>query len=148
MGATTIFIPVRFIEEPIEVFFIKPPLLEKAPGCPDRFSWREVAYKIDEKISEWHDYQRKGRMARNMTPEHTARAGKRGSWGVGLTYFRVRASLATSVATPGVTPNTASSATSNIRIFDLYYDRAPRDIDHRKGGWFIFRELIENDPGA
>lgn len=148
MSTATIFTPLRFIEEPIEVSFITPPLLEKAPGCPDSFRWREVTYRIDEMISEWHDYQRKGRMARNMAPEHAARAGQHGSWGVGLTYFRVRASIATWTAILDVTSNTTANVVSNVRIFDLYYNRAPRDIDHRKGSWFIYRELIENAPGT
>jgi hypothetical protein len=30
---------------------------------------------------------------------------------------------------------------SSERIFDLYYDRAPKDINHRKGGWCLYREL-------
>jgi hypothetical protein len=29
----------------------------------------------------------------------------------------------------------------------LYYDRAPKDIDRRKGGWFLFRELEEREAG-
>jgi hypothetical protein len=31
--------------------------------------------------------------------------------------------------------------TSGGRIFDLYYDRAPKDVDQRKGGWFLDKEL-------
>jgi hypothetical protein len=28
-------------------------------------------------------------------------------------------------------------------IFDLYYDRAMKSVDDRKGQWFVYRELVE-----
>lgn len=112
---------LRFIQEAITVAFDQPPLLEKKPGCPNRFTWRDELFEIEELLAEWHDYQRRGRMARNMRPAHAAVAQQRGSWGVGLDYFRVR--------------------TAGGRIFDLYYDRAPADAGHRKGAWFLDREL-------
>lgn len=113
--------PLRFIAEPIEVQFDQAPKLEKKPGCPDRFIWRGLTYHIEEGLSEWHDYGRKGRMAHNMRPEHLASAKKRGSWGVGRDYFRVR--------------------TDAKQIFDLYYDRAPKKATDRKGKWTLFREM-------
>jgi hypothetical protein len=113
--------PLRFIEEPVEVIFDHPPMLEKKPGCPDGFYWRGSTYRIVEVLSEWHNYQRRGRMARNMRPEHAVTARMRGSWGVGQDYFRV--------------------ITESGQLFDLYYDRAPKNVDHRKGGWFLFQEL-------
>jgi len=115
--------PIRFISEPIEAHFLEPPALEKKPGPPNSFTWRGEVYKVVEVLSEWVDYTRKGRMARNMQPQHAAVASRRGSWGVGLFYFRVR--------------------TETGRIFDLYYDRAPKDADHRKGEWFLYQELEE-----
>ena len=117
--------PLRFISEPVDVYFDQPPLLEKKPGPPAAFAWRGERYQIIEVLSEWHDYRRRGRMARNMQPQHATAAARRGSWGVGQDYFRVR--------------------TSNGRIFDLYYDRAPKDVDQRKGSWFLDKELAE--PG-
>jgi hypothetical protein len=117
--------PSRFINEPIDVYFARSPLLEKKPGCPDGFTWREQRYPIVELISEWHDYKRRGRMARNMRPEHAARASGRGSWGVGQDYYRVR--------------------TANGQIFDLYYDRAPKSVDERKGAWFLDKELTKTE---
>jgi hypothetical protein len=27
------------------------------------------------------------------------------------------------------------------QIFDLYYDRAPKNADDRKGAWFLYREM-------
>jgi hypothetical protein len=83
-----------------------------------------MTFEIVEILSEWHEYKRRGRMARNMSPEHAAVAESRGSWGVGQDYYRVR--------------------TTDGRIFDIYYDRAPKDVNHRKGGWFLYRELAEN----
>lgn len=116
-------IPTRFINQPVEVQFDQAPLLEKTPNCPDRFTWGDEQFEIVELISEWRDYRRQGRMARNMRPEHAAKASRRGSWGVGQFYFRVR--------------------TQQDRIFDLYYDRAPKDVDRRKGAWFLDKELGE-----
>lgn len=112
----------RFIGEAITVGFDQPPLLEKRPGCPDQFTWGEETFIIVEKLAEWHDYQRRGRMAQNMQPEHLERAAQRGSWGVGRDYFRVRTDIG--------------------RVFELYYDRAPKSVDQRKGSWFLFQELI------
>jgi hypothetical protein len=82
-----------------------------------------MSYKIAELVSEWHDYQRRGRMARNMQPAHAARAATRGSWGVGRDYFRVRI--------------------EDGRVFDLCYDREPKDVDNRKGAWFLAKEVEE-----
>jgi hypothetical protein len=113
--------PLRFISEPVEVIFDDAPLLEKKPGCPDGFIWRGEQFRVVELLSEWHDYHRRGRMARNMRPEHAAVAETRGSWGVGQDYYRVR--------------------TGGNRIFDLYYDRSPKDADRRKGAWFLDREM-------
>jgi hypothetical protein len=119
------FIPIRFINQPVDVQFDQPQLLEKTPRCPDRFEWQAEQFPIVELISEWRDYRRQGRMARNMRPEHAVKAAMRGSWGVGQFYFRVR--------------------TQQGRIFDLYYDRAPKDVDRRKGAWFLEKELRDAD---
>ncbi len=117
--------PLRFISEPVEVYFEQPPLLEKKPACPSGFTWRGEIFQILETIAEWQDYTRRGRMARNMRPTHAATAGQRGSWGVGLHYFRVQ--------------------TDQNRVFDIYYDRAPKDADHRKGGWFLYQEVVVDE---
>lgn len=113
--------PIHFIAEQIEVAFDQPPALEKKPGPPARFTWRGHTFQVVELLSEWVDYERRGRMRRNMQPQHAAVASQRGSWGVGLFYFRVR--------------------TDDGRFFDIYYDRAPKDTDNRKGAWFVFQEL-------
>lgn len=115
--------PLHFIDEPITVEFDEPPLLEKKPSCPDRFVWRGDTYTITELIHEWMDTTRRGRNARNMRPSHLITAATRGSWGVGRQHFRVR--------------------TESGRLFDLYYDREPKDADDRKGHWVLFRELAE-----
>lgn len=112
---------IRFISEPVEISFSKPLELEKKPVSPVSFRWRELDYQITSVISEWVDYGRRGRMANNMQPAHLETARKRGSWGVGQFYFRV--------------------LTAEGKIFDLYYDRAPRSVDDRKGEWFLDREL-------
>ena len=113
--------PLRFIGEPVQVEFEEPPVLEKKPGCRDAFIWRGKTYRIVETLSEWHDYARRGRMASNMSPAHAAVASRRGSWGVGRDFFRAR--------------------TDTGQVFDLYYDRAPKKVDDRKGAWFLYREM-------
>lgn len=118
--------PILFVGEPIVVEYDQPPILEKKPDCPDRFIWRGKTYPVIALLGEWTDYRRRGQMARNMRPEHAATASRRGSLGVGQFFFRVQ--------------------TENNQVFDLYYDRAPKDVDHRKGGWFLFQEL--SIPGA
>lgn len=113
--------PLHFIGEAITVEFDEPPLWEKKPGCPNRFSWRAETYVVAEMLSEWSDYTRRGRAARNMQPQHAAVAATRGSWGVGRYYFQIR--------------------TTTGRVFELYYDRAPKGADERKGAWFLVSEL-------
>jgi hypothetical protein len=118
----------RFIAEPITAHFDQPPLLEKKPGCPAAFAWRGETYRVVEKLREWHDYTRRGRMARNMQPQHAAAAASRGSWGVGRDFFRVRV--------------------ESGRVFDIYYDRAPKGAEARKGAWFLYREVSGEDEAG
>ncbi len=60
-------------------------------------------------------------MARNMRPAHAEAVSTRGSLNVGRFYFRVKV--------------------DSGRIFDIYYDRAMKNVDDRKGQWVIYREL-------
>ena len=115
--------PTHFYDEPIEVRFEVPPVREKTPPCPDGFTWNGRDYRILEKLAEWSDFTRRGKSARNMRPSHAAVASGRGSLGVGRFYFRVRV--------------------DSGQIYDIYYDRAPKDADRRKGQWFVYRELAE-----
>ncbi|MFH1689778.1 MAG: DUF6504 family protein [Candidatus Eisenbacteria bacterium] len=117
--------PLRFISERVEPLFADEKGFEKRPLCLRGFVWHGQTYQIDECLSEWRDYARRGKMAHNMRPSHLVSAEKRGSRGVGRHYFRVR--------------------TNDGRVFDLYYDRAPRDTADRKGSWHLFREM---EPGA
>jgi len=116
--------PLHFFDGPIEVIFDQPPALEKKPPCPNGFIWQSVTYRIDEPLAEWHDYRRKGRMASNMRPVHAEAASHKGSWGVGRFYFRVRV--------------------ESGQIFELYYDRAPKGSQQRKGAWVLVGELAED----
>jgi Domain of unknown function (DUF6504) len=115
------FEPLHFIDVPIEVRFRTEPALEKTPPCPDGFTWEGREYRVSEMLAQWSDFTRRGRMARNMQPQHAAVAAGRGSLGVGRFFFRVR--------------------TDDGRVFDLYYDRAIKDASHRKGAWTLYREL-------
>jgi len=113
--------PLRFIDEPISVEFDEAPAFAKRPDCPDRLLWNDQAHEVNELLAQWHDYSRRGRMASNMRPTHLASASLRGSWGVGRFFFRVRV--------------------QSDRIFDIYYDRAPRGASDRKGSWVLWREM-------
>jgi hypothetical protein len=111
----------HFLDEPIEVSFDSPPAYEKTPPCPDGFGWAGRDYRVIEKISEWADFERRGRASRNMRPAHLEAAASRGSLNVGRFFFRVRVDTG--------------------QCFDLYYDRAMKSLDDRKGQWMIYREV-------
>lgn len=115
--------PIRFISESVEVIFEKPPRFEKVPDCPDGFIWEDISYLIVELVREWRDFTRKGRMAHSMRPANLRKAARRGSVGVGRFNFRVKV--------------------EGGRIFDLYYDRAVKSADQRKGSWTLHLELEE-----
>lgn len=119
----TEFTPIHFIDEPIDPLFEVPPTYEKSPTCPNGFIWDEKKYQIVTSLSEWADFTRRGKSARNMRPAHAEVASGRGSLNVGRFFFRVRV--------------------ENGQIFDLYYDRAMKSVDERKGQWFLYRELTE-----
>jgi hypothetical protein len=113
--------PLRFIGEEITVKFNQVRFPLKKPTAPDRFLWAEHEYEVTHVHSAWREYERKGRLARNMQPHNLRLAKKRGSWGVGRFYFRVQV--------------------QDGRVFDLYYDRAPDDASDRLGHWFLLREM-------
>jgi hypothetical protein len=115
--------PFRFISESVEVIFEVPPQFEKVPDCPDGFIWEGKTYLIVELVREWRDFTRRGRMAHTMRPANLRKAARRGSVGVGRFNFRVKV--------------------EGDRIFDLYYDRAVKSADQRKGSWTLHQELEE-----
>jgi hypothetical protein len=114
---------IHFLDRPIEAIFDTLPAREKSPDCPNGFVWENKTYHITEMLSSWSDFTRRGKMARNMRPAHAAVASGRGSLNVGRFYFRVKVDTG--------------------QIFDIYYDRAMKNVDDRKGQWFIYRELGE-----
>lgn len=115
---------MQFIDQIVEAIFDTPPTREKTPTCPDGFIWNGKTFRVEEMLSEWRSFERRGRMKNNMAPGHAARASIVGSWGVGRFCYRVRV--------------------SGGRIFDLYYDRAPEGSDKRKGKWVL---VAERAPG-
>lgn len=114
-----------FIDEPIDVIHLNAPLHEKSPGCPNGFVWRGEAFEVEALLSEWKDFSRRGRLARNMRPAHHERALLTGSLGSGRFFFRVR--------------------TRGGRVFDLYYDRAIKDALNKSGRWVLFREFLQEE---
>jgi hypothetical protein len=133
----TAYTPIHFLDQPIEVIFDTPPATEKSPPCPDGFIWESEQYSVIELLSEWSDFTRRGKFARNMRPAHAAVASNRGSLNVGRFYFRVKVMMQSESGTSGSSDN---------QIFDLYYDRAMKNVDDRKGQWFLYRELSESTP--
>ena len=113
-------IPIRFIDELIEVEFREPPVLAKSPPCPSAFIWQGETISVAEMLEVWQNFQRRGRFARNMRPSHTMKAAQSGSWGVGRFHYVVRV--------------------RDGRIFELYYDRAPESAGDRLGHWFLLYE--------
>ena len=120
--------PGRFIDDEITVAFDRKPLRSKIPGAPASFTWKDTLFRVVAVLGTWSEFERKGRMARNMAPAHLRSAARSGSWGVGRFYFRV-----------GV---------EGGRVFDVYYDRAPESAGDRAGHWFLYRELIPLPKGA
>jgi uncharacterized protein DUF6504 len=133
------YIPTHFYDQPIEPIFDTPPAREKTPDCPNGFVWEEKTYRVLEMLSSWSDFTRRGKMARNMRPAHAAVASSRGSLNVGRFYFRVRSVLSSSL----ITSPLGTTAHPENQVFDIYYDRAMKNIDERKGQWFIYREMEE-----
>ena len=64
--------PLHFYDDLIEVLFDSPPALEKSPPCPNGFLWRGQTFRVTESLSEWADFARRGRNAKNMRPAHAA----------------------------------------------------------------------------
>ena len=122
--------PLHFLDQPIKVTFNTPPTYEKSPDCPNGFIWEDKTFRVIEMLSSWTDFKRRGRMAQNMQPAHAAVASTRGSLNVGRYYFRVR-----------VLSSSSTAGQSEEQIFDIYYDRAMKSVDDRKGQWFLYREL-------
>ena len=115
--------PIKFIGEEVEVIFDVPPTYSKRPGCPNGFVWHGQEFRVMELLSEWGDFTRRGRFSRNMQPHNMRKAVRRGSFGVGRFYFQVR--------------------TFEGRIFELFYDRAPKNVDDKMGSWSLYREMEE-----
>ncbi len=124
-------VPIHFYDHPIEVTFNMEVVRRKLPPCPDGFTWDGRQWTVVEKLSEWVDFSRRGRMSRNMRPAHSTVASRRGSLGVGRFYFRVNATCL----------EQGSGSEAKVRIFDLYYDREIKSADDRLGHWFLYREL-------
>ena len=131
--------PIHFFDHPIEPIFDTPPAREKSPDCPNGFIWEDKTYRVIEMLSSWNDFTRRGKMARNMRPAHAAVASSRGSLNVGRFYFRVRVVLSSS----SITSPLETAGHPESQIFDIYYDRAMKNIDERKGQWFVYREMRE-----
>lgn len=137
MAPSANYQPIHFFDQPIEPIFDTPPAREKSPDCPNGFIWDEKTYRVMEMLSSWNDFARRGKMARNMRPAHAAVASTRGSLNVGRFYFRVRVVLSSS----SIISPLGAAGHPESQVFDIYYDRAMKNIDDRKGQWFIYREM-------
>jgi hypothetical protein len=113
-----------YLGEVISVGFNKAPIFRKKPACPDKFTWQGKIYFVNALLSEWADFSRKGKNNRNMKDAHLELAKVHGSLGVGKFYFRVQ--------------------TTDLRVFDLYYDRAIKNAFDSDGYWVLFQELFSD----
>jgi len=137
------FTPLHFFDQPIEPVFDVPPAREKVPDCPNGFIWDSKTYRVVEMLSAWTDFTRRGKMTRNMRPAHATVASTRGSLNVGRYYFRVRVQLVLPGSSIAEHPR-GTAGQSESQVFDIYYDRAMKNVDDRKGQWFVYREMGED----
>lgn len=114
---------MAFISAEIEPIFHKAPAIKKRAGAPDAFWWQGERHDVAELLAEWHDYG-KQREPGNTRRTQAQLNRQRGGWGTGRDYYRVR--------------------TSAGRIFELYYDRRPKNRQII-GVWILYRELEEPD---
>ncbi len=122
-------IPIRFINEVIEVQHAQPLLYAKTPTPPQGFIWQEKEYGVKEVMLEWKDFERRGKSSHNMRPSSQLKAAKRGSRGIGRFHYQV--------------------LTDDDQIFHLYFDRSSWDQDTQTGEWVLQAEyayrLTQND---
>jgi hypothetical protein len=108
----------------IEVRFEEEPILKKKPGLPAAFTWRGREYVVVELLKEWHDYRKRGKTRALYEKERGSywvhASKRRGSWGVGRDYYRVR--------------------TDTGEVFEIYYDRSPKG-QARIGQWILSRKM-------
>jgi hypothetical protein len=113
-------VPIRFINEVIEVHHAQPLLYAKTPTPPQAFIWQEKTFFVKEILLEWKDFDRRGKSSHNMRPSSQLKAAKRGSRGVGRFHYQV--------------------LTQDDQIFQLYFDRASWDQDTQAGEWILQAE--------
>lgn len=119
---------MHFIGQEISVELPDLIVLEKKPPAPLAFNWNSERHVVVEMLAEWHRYGKPEVGPPGSRPPYYQRSARlQGSWGVGRTYYRVR--------------------TGNRRLFDLYYDRAPKGQE-RSGTWVLWRELAEEEASA
>ena len=112
---------MQFIGREISVTLPEEFSLEKKPPVPLSFVWQGRTHVIADMLAMWHRYGKPEIKTQGGRPPYFVRSGRtQGSWGQGRAYFRVR--------------------TTEGRLFDMYYDRAPKG-KRRAGAWFLWREL-------
>lgn len=98
---------MRFIGVEIAVELPDEAILAKKPPAPTAFTWADQRCEVIDTLAEWHRYGRPEIRTQGGRPPYAQRSGRtQGSWGVGRVYYRVRV--------------------AGNRLFDLYYDRAPK----------------------
>ena len=101
---------------------------EKKPPAPEAFHWQEDLFPVAELLAVWRRYGKPEVRTQGGRPPYFERSGRtQGSWGQGRVYYRVR--------------------TAGGRLFDIYYDRAPKG-QRRGGAWFLWRELSQGEETA
>jgi hypothetical protein len=120
----------HFVGAAIEVGHDTPPAVAKRPGPPDEIVWQDQRLRVVAVLREWHDYRPRGSTKSFYVKERGSyralAAQRRGSFGVGRDYYRLRL--------------------SSGEVFDVYYDRSPRAGQGGRGGWYLWR--IVDDASA
>ena len=116
---------MQFIGHEITVTLPSGFSLEKKPPVPESFQWQGKLHTVTEMLAMWHRYGKPEIRTQGGRPPYFVRSGRtQGSWGKGRVYYRIR--------------------TKNGRLFDLYYDRAPKG-QRRAGSWILWRELSADE---
>ena len=113
-------VPIRFINEAVEIQHAQAPVFAKTPTPPKEFLWQGAQHHVKEILLEWKDFERRGKSSHNMRPSSQLKAAKRGSRGVGRFHYQV--------------------LTEDDRIFQLYFDRSTWDQDTQTGEWVLQAE--------
>ncbi len=96
------------------------------PPAPLSFTLQGQVFDVLEVLQEWWDYTNLSPAQRTYRPSYHRSSARRGSFGLGRHYFRVRTSCG---------------------VFLIYYDRRPTPSS-RGGSWVVVSRAPPADPAG